>query len=44
VSSAILGSAVAGLTLLTPGGGAPPQFGDPLSGLTPNLLARFQAG
>jgi CxxC motif-containing protein (DUF1111 family) len=40
----ILGSAVAALVLLTTGGGSPPQFGDPLPGLTPDLLARFQAG
>jgi CxxC motif-containing protein (DUF1111 family) len=43
-SSAILGSAVAVLALLTLGGGAPPRFGDPLPGLTPRILARFLAG
>ena len=43
-SAGILGSAVAALALLTTGGGSPPQFGDPLPGLTPDLLARFQAG
>jgi CxxC motif-containing protein (DUF1111 family) len=40
----ILGSAIAGFTLLTMGGSAPPQFGDPLPGLSRDLLARFQAG
>jgi CxxC motif-containing protein (DUF1111 family) len=43
-SVGILASAVAALALLTLGGGRPPQFGDPLPGLTPDLLARFQAG
>jgi hypothetical protein len=43
-SSAVLGSAVAGLALLTLGGGAQPRFGDPLPGLSPDLLARFQNG
>jgi CxxC motif-containing protein (DUF1111 family) len=43
-SAGILGSAVFVLVLLTTGGGSPPQFGDPLPGLTPDLLARFQAG
>ncbi len=43
-SSAILGSAVAGLALLTLGGGRGPQFGDPLPGLTADQLARFQTG
>jgi CxxC motif-containing protein (DUF1111 family) len=40
----ILGSAIAAFTLLTMGGGAPPQFGDPLPGLSHDLLARFRAG
>jgi CxxC motif-containing protein (DUF1111 family) len=40
----ILGSVVAAFTLLTAGGDRPPRFGDPLPGLTPDLLARFQAG
>jgi CxxC motif-containing protein (DUF1111 family) len=43
-SAGIFGSAVAALALLTTGGGSPPRFGDPLPGLTPDLLARFQAG
>ena len=43
-SAVILGSAVAAFAFLTAGGGSPPQFGDPLPGLTPDLLARFQAG
>jgi CxxC motif-containing protein (DUF1111 family) len=43
-SAGIFGSAIAALALLTMGGGSPPQFGDPLPGLTPDLLARFQAG
>jgi CxxC motif-containing protein (DUF1111 family) len=43
-SAVILGSALAALALLTLGGGRPPQFGDPLPGLAPDLLARFLAG
>jgi CxxC motif-containing protein (DUF1111 family) len=43
-SAGILGSAIAALALLSIGGGSPPQFGDPLPGLTPDLLARFQDG
>jgi CxxC motif-containing protein (DUF1111 family) len=44
-SSAVLGSAVAVLALLTLGSlPSQPDFGDPLRGLTPDLLARFQAG
>ena len=39
-----IGSAIAGLALLTIGGLAPPNFGDPLQGLTPDQLARFQTG
>ena len=34
-SAGILGSAVAVLAVLTMGGDRPPQFGDPLPGLTP---------
>jgi CxxC motif-containing protein (DUF1111 family) len=40
----ILGSAVVALAVLTMGSGSKPKFGDPLQGLTPDLLARFQAG
>ena len=40
----ILGSAVVALALLTLGSRSQPKFGDPLQGLTPDLLARFQAG
>jgi CxxC motif-containing protein (DUF1111 family) len=40
----ILESAIAAFTLLTMGGIAPPRFGDPLPGLSHDLLARFQAG
>jgi CxxC motif-containing protein (DUF1111 family) len=45
-SAGLLGSAlaVAGLALFLTGGNAPPRFGDPLPGLTPDQLARFQAG
>ena len=43
-SSAILTSAIAGLALLTLGGSGGPQFGDPLPGLAPDLLTRFQNG
>jgi CxxC motif-containing protein (DUF1111 family) len=40
----LLGSAIAGLALLMVGGGPQPNFGDPLQGLTPDALARFQVG
>jgi CxxC motif-containing protein (DUF1111 family) len=42
----IIGPAVAALALLTMGSNPQPQpqFGDPLEGLTPALLARFQDG
>jgi CxxC motif-containing protein (DUF1111 family) len=40
----ILGSAVVALALLTMGSRSQPKFGDPLQGLTSDLLARFQAG
>jgi len=42
----IIGPAVAALALLTMGSQfqPQPQFGDPLRGLTPDLLARFEAG
>jgi CxxC motif-containing protein (DUF1111 family) len=40
----ILGSAVVALALLTMGSRSQPKFGDPMQGLTPDLLARFQAG
>ena len=43
-SAGIIGSALTAFTLLTSGGGRPPEFGDPLPGLTPDLHARFQAG
>ena len=43
-STSILGSAIAALALSLMGGNAPPQFGDPLPGLTRDQLARFQAG
>jgi CxxC motif-containing protein (DUF1111 family) len=39
-----LGSAITGLALLAIGGRGQPDFGEPLQGLTPALLARFQAG
>jgi hypothetical protein len=37
-------SAIAGLALLSIGWLAPPNFGDPLQGLTRDQLARFQTG
>jgi CxxC motif-containing protein (DUF1111 family) len=40
----LLGSAIVGLSLLALGGRGQPDFGEPLQGLTPNLLARFQIG
>ncbi len=40
----LLGSAIAGLALLSIGGRGQPHFGEPLQGLTPDLLARFRAG
>jgi CxxC motif-containing protein (DUF1111 family) len=40
----LLGSAVIGLALMAMGGRKPPDFGEPLRGLTPDLLARFEAG
>jgi CxxC motif-containing protein (DUF1111 family) len=40
----LLGSAITGLALLAIGGRGQPDFGEPLQGLTPALLARFQAG
>ncbi len=45
-SVGIIGPAVAALALVTMGSQPQPQprFGDPLPGLTPDLLARFQAG
>ena len=45
-SVGIIGPAVAALALLTMGSQPQPQpqFGDPLQGLSPDLLARFQAG
>jgi CxxC motif-containing protein (DUF1111 family) len=43
-SAGILGAVVAALALLTMGGNRSPQFGDPLPGLTPDLLARFHTG
>ena len=43
-STSILGSAIAALALSLMGGNSPPQFGDPLPGLTRDQLARFQAG
>jgi len=39
-----VGSAIAGLALLSIGWQAQPDFGDPLQGLTPAQLARFQTG
>ena len=39
-----VGSAIAGLALLSIGWQAQPNFGDPLQGLTSEQLARFQAG
>jgi CxxC motif-containing protein (DUF1111 family) len=42
--AAVLGLAVTFLALLTMGGGRHPDFGDPLPGLTPDQLDRFQAG
>jgi CxxC motif-containing protein (DUF1111 family) len=43
-STIFLGSAVAALVMLSLGVSRSPQFGDPLQGLTPDLLARFEAG
>jgi CxxC motif-containing protein (DUF1111 family) len=43
-SAGILGLAVAAFALVLMGGDGPPQFGDPLPGLTRDQLARFQAG
>jgi CxxC motif-containing protein (DUF1111 family) len=43
-TAGILGTAVTALALLTTGGNRPPGFGDPLPGLSPDLLARFEAG
>jgi CxxC motif-containing protein (DUF1111 family) len=43
-SAGLLATAITALALLTMGGGRPPDFGDPLPGLAPDLLARFQAG
>jgi CxxC motif-containing protein (DUF1111 family) len=40
----IIGPAVVALALVTMGSQPRPQFGDPLPGLTPDLLARFRAG
>jgi CxxC motif-containing protein (DUF1111 family) len=40
----LLGLAIAGLALLAMGSGSLPNFGDPLQGLAPADLARFQAG
>jgi CxxC motif-containing protein (DUF1111 family) len=40
----LLGSAVAGLALLAIGGRGQPDFGEPLQGLSPDQLARFQTG
>jgi CxxC motif-containing protein (DUF1111 family) len=42
--AAALGAALIMLALAALGGGSSPNFGDPLSGLTPDLLARFEAG
>jgi CxxC motif-containing protein (DUF1111 family) len=44
VSAGILGASLTALAMLTMGGGNPPQFGDPLPGLAPDLLARFTVG
>ena len=40
----LFGSAIAGLALLAIGSRGQPDFGEPLQGLTPDLLARFRAG
>lgn len=40
----IIGPIVAAFGLLALGDGPPPKLGDPLPGLSPDLLARFQAG
>ena len=40
----LFGSAIAGLALLAIGGRGQPDFGEPLQGLTPDLLTRFHAG
>ena len=40
----LFGSAIAGLALLIMGSGSQPKFGDPLKGLTPDLLTRFKVG
>ncbi len=40
----LLGLTIAGLALLAMGSGSQPKFGDPLQGLAPADLARFQAG
>ncbi len=42
--AAVLGAALLMLALSTLGGNSGPNFGDPLPGLTPDLLARFVAG
>jgi CxxC motif-containing protein (DUF1111 family) len=42
--ASLLGSAFAGFALLMIAGRAQPDFGEPLQGLTPELVARFQAG
>jgi CxxC motif-containing protein (DUF1111 family) len=42
--AAVLGAALIMLALSALGGGSSPNFGDPLSGLTPDLQARFVAG
>jgi CxxC motif-containing protein (DUF1111 family) len=39
-----IGSAIAGLALLIMGGRGRPDFGEPLQGLPPDLLALFQTG
>jgi CxxC motif-containing protein (DUF1111 family) len=44
VSAGILGASITALALLTMGGNKPPTFGDPLPGLTPDLVARFNTG
>jgi CxxC motif-containing protein (DUF1111 family) len=44
MTAGILGTTLAALALLAMGGNPPPRFGDPLPGLTPDLLARFQTG
>ena len=43
-SGFIVGSAILALAVLTIGGRPQPNFGDPLQGLSPDLLARFDAG